>query len=507
MKILTTPQIKSVDEFTIQNEPIASIDLMERAASACTQRIIKLSGINQSVSVFCGKGNNGGDGLAIARILLEQNFDCKAFVIHYTEKFSEDAQTNYNRLKEKFSEKIIDVFSLEDLKEKINPDDLAIDALLGTGINKPVEGFLGEVIQLMNLIFKSIVSIDVPSGLYCDKTSVENKNIVRSSLTLTFQLPKLAFLFPENQNFVPEFELLNIGLHQQGIDAQKANLHYITQEEISSLIKPRTKFSHKGTFGHALLVAGSKGKSGAAIISALACMRSGAGLLTVHSTKETLNALLHQLPEAMSSEDKQADFISEINSPEKYDAIGFGCGVGLHEDTQNVLKKLLHYYSGKLIIDADGLNILSENKTWLSFLPPNTILTPHPKEFERLAGKSENDFERLETLKQFSVKYNCIVILKGAHSAIAMPDGNIFFNSSGNAGLAKAGSGDGLTGIILGLLARGYNAPQAALIGTFVHGFAADIYAKRKSKESLLITDVIELLPKAFRGLNSISKI
>jgi NAD(P)H-hydrate epimerase len=260
------------------------------------------------------------------------------------------------------------------------------------------------------------------------------------------------------------------------------------------------KFDHKGTYGHSLLVAGSQGKSGAAIISAKACMRSGAGLLTVHSNKETLNALLNHLPEAMGSEDRDAEKITEID-PERYTAIAFGPGIGTHEDTQTVLKKLLNYYKGKLVIDADGLNILSENKTWLNFLPPGTILTPHPKEFERLVGESENEFERLKILKQFSLKYNCIVVLKGAHSAVAMPDGNVFFNSSGNPSLAKAGSGDGLTGIILGLLSRGYNAPQAAIIGTYIHGYAADLCLKKMSMESVLISDVINQLPKAFRKL------
>jgi NAD(P)H-hydrate epimerase len=208
----------------------------------------------------------------------------------------------------------------------------------------------------------------------------------------------------------------------------------------------------------------------------------------------------------MGSADPSENHITEINKPEGFDAIGIGPGIGTGHDTQQVLKKLLHYYSGKLIIDADGLNILSENKTWLSFLPPDTILTPHPGEFERLAGKQDNDFERLAALKQFSIKHNCIVILKGAHSAVAMPDGNVFFNSSGNAGLAKGGSGDGLTGIILGLLARGYNAPQAALVGTFIHGYAADLCTSKKSRECLLISDVIEKLPVAFKKLENLAR-
>lgn len=502
MKILTAEQIRSIDELTIKNEPIPSVDLMERAALACMKRIIKLTSNTEKINIACGKGNNGGDGLAIARLLLENGFNCDAYVIHYSDTFSTDAETNYTRLKEKFPQRLHDINTIDQLKDStFDRTQILIDAILGTGTNRPVEDFLEEAIQFLNTVFKKIISIDVPSGLYVDKTSKDNKNIIRSTLTLTFQFPKLAFLLAENKNVVPEFEIIDIGLNQQAIDHAPTVYHYVTADIISPLLKPRNKFSHKGDYGHALLMAGSKGKSGSAIIASLAAMRSGAGLLTLHSTKNTLTTLLHRLPEAMSDEDENADFITGIEKPEKYDAIGFGPGVGTHEDTQQTLKKLLNYYAGKLVIDADGLNILSENKTWLNFLPANTILTPHQKEFERLTEKSDDDFERLKTARHFAARHNCIVILKNAHSAIAMPDGTVFFNSSGNAGLAKAGSGDGLTGIITGLLSRGYNAPQAALIGTFVHGYAADLCLEKKSMESILITDVIDQLPKAFRKL------
>ena len=481
MKIFSAEQLRQIDAYTIENEPISSHNLMERAARACVGRIVKLIKQEEDILVMCGKGNNGGDGLAITRLLNEQGINATAILINYTSKFSEDAEKNYGLLKEKFPTKIFDITALEEFKALVlNKEVIIIDALLGTGINKPIEGLLGEIIENVNNTFRKIISIDVPSGLYGDKSSSENKFIIRSTLTLTFQFPKLAFLFAENKNYVPEFEILNIGLHEKGMEAQSSNFYYTTKEEISFLLKPRSKFSHKGTYGHALLLAGSKGKSGAAIISSKACLRSGAGLLTLHSTKETLNALLLSLPEAMTSEDPNHNLISEIEKPERYDAIAFGPGVGTHEDTQLVLKKILHYYSGKIVIDADGLNILSENKTWLNFLKPNTILTPHPKEFERLSEKQVDDFETLKSAKHFSLKYKCLVVLKGAHSAVVMPDGNVFFNSSGNAGLAKGGSGDGLTGIILGLLARGYNEPQAALIGTFIHGFAADLWVRRE---------------------------
>lgn len=505
MKILSADQIKIVDTSTLKNEPIDSIDLMERAAMACFRRLLKLLKPEQEIVVFCGKGNNGGDGLAIARLLIEHGFECNAVIIHFSEKFSSDALQNDKRLREKYTTRIVDITSSDELK-KIAPkkNTVVIDAMLGTGTNKPTEGLLAETIRFINDQFQKIISIDVPSGLFTDQHSPELTAIIRSTLTLTFQLPKLAFLQPENQKYVPEFEILDIHLDKKELSNQTSHYFYLTKEDFRTLLRPRNKFSHKGNYGHALLMAGSKGKSGAAIISAKACLRSGAGLLTVHSTKETVVGVLNHLPEAMTIEDRQPDFISHLDKPEVYDAIGFGPGVGLHEDTQLVLKKILHYFTGKLVIDADGLNILSENKTWLNFLPAHTILTPHPKEFERLTDKHENDFEKLKALKQFSTRYNCIVILKGAHSAIAMPDGNVFFNSTGNAGLAKGGCGDGLTGIILGFLARGYSPAQASIIGTFLHGFAADMWVRKKSAEGLLISDVIETLPKALKKLEEI---
>ena len=507
MKILSAEHTKELDQYTIEHEPIKSIDLMERAARACVNRLLKLADINSEFLIVCGKGNTGGDGLAIARLLNEQGHSAEAFVVKHKNTFSEDARINFGLLKEKYPTHIHEINTIEEFKEfltqkkEFEKNILLVDALLGSGINKPVEDLLEEVIQTINLNFSKIISIDVPSGLYTDKSSSENKTIIHSSLTLTFQFPKIAFLFSENKKYVPEFEILDIGLSSAGIELQPSNFYYITKQDISFLLKPRSKFSHKGSFGHALLLAGSEGKSGAALIASKACLRSGAGLLTLHSNKETVSALLNHLPEAMSSIDSNPHFISEIDKPELFDAIAFGPGTGTHADTQTALKKNLQYYTGKLIIDADGLNILSENKTWLNFLQPGTILTPHPKEFERLTEKHSDDFERLKAAKHFSLKYNCILILKGAHSAVCMPDGNVFFNSSGNAGLAKGGSGDALTGIILGLLSRGYNAPQAALIGTFIHGYAADLCIKKKSVESLLISDVIEMLPRAFKKL------
>ena len=508
MKIFTSEQVRKIDADTISMEPVSSINLMERAAKACLDYLRPTLQTSDAVVVFCGTGNNGGDGLALTRLLKEAGYSCEAILVRFTDKLSRDAEINYSLLKTQFPTCVKEINNFESLQKLSIPKKcIVLDALLGTGLNTEVVGFLAEVIAFINKQnFARVVSIDVPSGLYSDKPSNSVSAIVVAQEVVTFQFPKLAFLIPENGKFAKSFNVLDIGLHPNAIAAQVTNHYYITKELVVSLLTLREKFSHKGSYGHVILFAGSKGKSGAALIAARACMRSGVGKFTLHSTKATIQALLQQLPEAMSSTDVHPDYITEVTRPENYDAIGFGPGVGLQEDTQRTLKKIIHYYSGRLVIDADGLNALADNKTWLSFLRPNTILTPHPKEFERLTKKYENDFEQLEGLKQFALKHQCVVVLKLAHTAIAMPDGTVFFNSSGNAGLAKAGSGDGLTGIILGLLGRGYSAPQAAIIGVFIHGYTADICVKGHSMESLLISDVIEKLPIAFFDLENYLK-
>jgi hydroxyethylthiazole kinase-like uncharacterized protein yjeF len=497
MKILSAEQIRELDQHTITNEPISSTDLMERAAAACTAHLKEILKPGSEIHIFCGPGNNGGDGLAISRMLAKDQFKVLTFLIRTNNNLSPDAEINLNKLKKEFPGSV-NVIEIPEQLIAPGTNIVAIDALLGTGLNKAVEGLMAEMILHINKHYKSIISIDLPSGMFADQSSSENKTAIASTLCLTFQLPKLSFMMPGNESMLREFTLLDIGLSKKKIDDLPTHHYYLTSTDVASLVKPRNKFSHKGSYGHALLLAGSKGKSGAAVIAASACLKSGAGLLTVHSNADTCSAVINHLPEAMTEDDSHSDVITEINHPENFDAIGFGPGVGQEDDTALVLKKILHYYPGNLVIDADGINILAANKTWLSFLPPETILTPHPGEFARLTEKTNDDFERLKLLKEFSLKHNCIVVLKGAHSAIAMPDGNVFFNSTGNSGLAKGGSGDGLTGIILGLLARGYNAAQSALIGTFIHGFAADLCVEFKSKESLLITDVINRLPDAF---------
>jgi NAD(P)H-hydrate epimerase len=501
MKIFSAEQIRECDAYTIKHEPIASIDLMERAAMACIKHIVKNSSIDSEFEIFCGKGNNGGDGLAIARFLIKRNYSVKVYIVNHSENASEDFNINLERLKELKPEAIYHVAKEEDLNQvDVLRNTVFIDAIFGTGLNKPLHGLAASVVNFINSFKVPVISIDIPTGLFTDKPNEASDVIVRCSVALSFQFPKLSFLMPQNGFYVPAFEILDIELDKEFIKKTFSPYYYITKSDLQPLLKRRLKFSHKGNFGHALLVAGAYGKMGAAVMAAKACMRSGAGLLTVQAVKKGIDTLQSSVPEAMVNADDNEEIITQLPSLDKYNAVGIGPGIGTHPETQSVIKKLLNY-TVPVVFDADAINILANNKTWLSFLQPNTILTPHVKEFDRLTQKHANDFERLESAKQFSVKHNCILVLKGAYTQIAMPDGNVFFNSTGNAGLAKGGSGDTLTGIILGLLARGYTPPQAALLAVYIHGSAADLSLKKIHIESLLATDVIAKLPKAFEKL------
>jgi ADP-dependent NAD(P)H-hydrate dehydratase / NAD(P)H-hydrate epimerase len=498
MKILSAEQIRETDKQTMLDEPVSSIDLMERAALACVKQLMRRFSSSHRFLCFCGRGNNGGDGLAIARLLVDNGFLAMAYHLDDGGRLSDDCSENAKRLREKYPSAYVVVKDATTLQAvELSNHDVIVECLLGTGFTGSPEGLVLEAIRFINACARPVISVDVPAGLSCD--SYTGGETIHSTLTLTFQSPKLAFLLPDSAQAVPDFEVLDIGLSQAAIEKQPSRFYYITGDDIAGFLKPRSKFSHKGTYGHALLIAGSEGKSGAAIMAAEACLRSGAGLLTVHSTRDTLQALLQRLPEAMAECDTSATHITSAGHADRFAAAAMGPGTGTHEETAGVLKKLLHYPAVKLVLDADALNILSENKTWLSYLPHSTILTPHPGEFARLAGKSDDGFERLNQLTTFSMKHRCITILKGAHTAVAMPDGTVFFNSSGNPALAKGGSGDVLTGIILGLLARGYNAPQSALIGVYIHGLAADLAIRKQSVESVLATDIVAKLGRAFR--------
>ena len=500
MKILTAQQIRELDKFTIENEPVSSIELMERAASFCFYAIESFEDGAASAVYVCGKGNNGGDGLVMARLDAEQELDVTVVVLEHMEEGSPDFAKNLYRLSEETDVEVIHVHSMEDFPE-IDKDAMVIDAILGTGLSRPLEGLIADVVQRINSLPNNVVSIDMPTGLFAEDNSENDlSRVIRADHTITFHCPKLSFLIPETGGFVGDFKVVDIGLMVDEMNPDSP-YEYVDAEKLRKLRRKRPKFSHKGTYGHALLLAGSKGKMGAAQLAAKACLRAGAGLVSAHVPACGLDIMQMGVQEAMCSVDANADYLIDLPKLEGFNAIGIGPGIGTEKDTANVLKRLFQDAKAKLVIDADGLNILSENKTWLSFLPKGTILTPHPKEFERLVGSWENSFERLELQQECSKKYGVVVVFKGAHSTTTTPAGQIFFNSTGNAGMATAGSGDVLTGIILGLLAQGYAPETATVLGVWLHGAAADEAIQKQTQETLVASDITESLNKALEEL------
>jgi NAD(P)H-hydrate epimerase len=435
-------------------------------------------------------------------MMLDEGYSVMVCALSPPEKMSESSRTNFSRLQDMGKSTPVVAPDSKSFPA-ISKDDIVIDAILGNGLTRPAEGIAYDGIHHINTSGATVVSIDVPSGLFCDTTSQNTPLhlIVRADYTLTFSPPKLAFFFPENDAFVGNWQLLDIGLSQVFLDSAKVKYFMTVADDVAPLLKRRNKFAHKGTFGHALIIAGSAGKMGAAVLAAKACLRSGPGLVTVHMPKSGISILQTAVPEAMLSIDPDDDIYSVAPDLTPYSSVAIGPGIGTSEKTANALKILIQHATTPIIFDADAINILAENKTWLGFIPEGSVFTPHPKEFERLAGKSSNNFERNRMQIDFSFRHQCYVVLKGANTAITTPDGRCFFNTTGNPGMATGGSGDVLTGIIAGFMAQGYTSFESCLLGVYLHGSAGDIASGEQGMESLIAGDIVLSLGKSFQTL------
>ena len=502
MKILTGGQFRELDLFTIQNEPIDSLELMERASRAVTDEILRRwPDDNRRVFVFAGPGGNGGDGLAVARMLAEAGRVVTAYLFNVRGQLNPDCQTNRDRLADRDDVQLVEITS-ELVFPDLRQDDLVIDALFGTGLNKPLSGGFALVAKRLNQSKATVVSIDVPSGLMCEDNAYNDTSaIVRATLTLSIQLPKLAFLYAENQRFVGDFVLLPIGLSAEGLDNLKTYLWLTEESEMRALLRHRPRFAHKGTMGHALLVAGSRGMAGAAILASRAALRSGMGKLTLHTPYSCLDIIQCTVPEVVVQMDVDSDIVSSALDAGSFQAVGIGPGLGRSRYTAAALHDYLRQQTGPMVLDADALNLLAENKDWLHDIPAESILTPHPRELDRLVGNSQTSFERMNRARNLAITYGVFVVVKGHYSQICTPTGDVFFNPTGNAGMATAGSGDTLTGILTSLLAQGYLPAEAVQLGVYLHGLAGDLAAEELGEESLIASDIIQYLPAAFRRL------
>ena len=477
---------------------------MERAAIQLTDSIVAEWDKDMKVVVFAGPGNNGGDALAVARMLAVRGYNVSTWLFNTSGRLSDDCKKNRDRLKD-----VKQVASFVMVTEEFDPptldaQTLVVDGLFGSGLNKPLSGGFASLVKYVNTSPAKVVSIDIPSGLMTESNEYNVKsNIMKADVTLTLQQPKLSFLFPENQQFIGHVEVLDIGISQEGIDKTDAQFYILEKSDITPCLKRRDPFAHKGSMGHALLVAGSRGMAGAAMLAAKACLRTGVGKVTVHTPACNTLPLQIGVPEVVLDVDSDTNVVSEAVDTDCFKAMGIGPGLGTNENTAIAVIGQMRRAQCPIVVDADALNILAAHKAWLQQIPVGAILTPHIGEFDRLEGVSTDSYERLSKAMLLAERQHAYIVLKGHYTAIITPGGRVLFSPTGNPGMATAGSGDVLTGIITALLARGYTQGEACAIGTYLHGLAGDIAARSLGEESLIASDIINSLPMAFKELSN----
>ncbi len=499
MKLFNAQQIYAADKSTIASQQITSDELMERAAVQLFNWLhLRLQGASVKIHLFCGIGNNGGDGIALARHLQDHGYNIGVYVVNYSKTRSDDFLINLDRLKER---KVWPIFLEEgSALPEVGRDDIIVDAIFGIGLNRPPAAWVVNLMRYMHKSEALVLSVDIPSGLYMDDVPKEEDAAVKANYVLSFQAPKLVFFLPETGIYMEHWEVLDIGLDQKFLSELETEYRLIGKNEVLSHYLPREKFAHKGTYGHSLIIGGSYGKIGAVVLSAKAALHSGSGLVTAYVPECGYTILQTALPEAMVVVDVDKKNISKIDFEIFPKVIGLGVGLGKAAGTVKALSDFLSENKIPLVIDADGLNILSENQALLKKMPAKTILTPHPKELERLIGKWENDFDKLKKTKDFSKKYDCIIVIKGAHT-ITLYGEKGYVNTTGNPGMATAGSGDVLTGIITGLVAQGYEPLEATIFGVYLHGKAADLTVENTGYQALTATGIIDGIGEAYLDL------
>ncbi len=502
MNIFTASQMAKLDAYTIKEKSIPSIDLMERAAVALTDEYCKICSKDKHVYIFAGPGGNGGDALAMARLLSQKGYNISAYLINTANKLHPDCGINRDRLKKACPDvEFYEISSQFDMPE-IGSNDVLIDGLFGTGLTRPVSGGFAMLIKFINKSSATIVSIDIPSGLMCeDNTNNFPSNIIHAHYTFTIQALKPAFLMADNQVFIGNLKVVDIQLEEKACPQDNRVFFINEEEEVRSLIRPRDKWGHKGTFGHGLLIAGCYGMAGAAILSSRACLRSGIGKLTVHSPRANVPILQGNVPEAVIHPDTESDFFSYPVDSASFDAVAIGSGLGLKNDTKAAAIEQITHSKVPIVIDADALNLFAEHPNWVAQIPPCAILTPHPKEYARIFGKFPNDYQMMSHAREQAKRLKCHIILKGHYTAICCPNGWVYFNTTGNEGMATAGSGDTLTGMLLAFAAQGYSNTDTCRLAVYLHGLAGDLAALHLGSHSVIASDIIEYLPDAIKHL------
>ncbi|MBT8244733.1 MAG: NAD(P)H-hydrate dehydratase [Winogradskyella sp.] len=500
MKIFSKEQIYEGDKITEERQQLPPSELMERAGLQIFNWMhMRMQGAQVPVHVFCGIGNNGGDGLVLARHLITHGYNVEVYIVNCGNSRSKDFLTSYDKVKE-VTKKWPQLIKCESEFPQMHKDDIIVDAIFGIGLNRPIENWIKTLFTHFKTSEAFTLSVDIPSGLYTNKPVEDTNGVVKANYTLSFQSPKLVFFLPETAGYTLQWEVIDIGIDRDYLMAIDTETELISKNEVLPIYKPRDKFSHKGDFGHGLIIGGSHGKIGAVHLATKSLLTAGAGMATAFVPRCGYIPLQSNLPEAMIITDDDENSITAIDFEIETSAIGIGVGLGKSIETVSAFEKFLKTNKMPLVIDADALNILSKQKALLKLVPENSIITPHPKELERLIGKWTDDFDKLKKTSDFSVKYKVIVVIKGTNT-ISVLGHKKFINVTGNPGMATAGSGDVLTGIITGLLCQNYSPIEAAIFGVYLHGRAGDLALEEYGYQSLLASHIIDYLGDAYIDL------
>ncbi len=506
MKIFSTPDLRAIEQYTMEQDSVTSLELMERAATAIVYEIVSQWRRNKHICIFAGPGNNGGDALAVARLLMVEGYFPEVYLFR-TSRLSDECSANRDRLIEEFPQAQLNEIVKEFRPPHLTADTLVVDGLFGAGMNKPMTGGFTSLVEYINDSEAFVASIDVPSGLACDwEQKNEARHIIRAHVTYAIQYPKLAFFLRENAEYVGEWKVIDIGLQYDEHLGLASRLHYIEENDVKQLLRERSRFTDKTDYGHGLLVGGRYGMVGATLLAAKAALHSGIGMLTVHAPRCANIMLQTAVPEALYDADEDDLECYEARIKQRYNALGVGIGMGRTAKPSACLRNILSNLELPAVFDADALNIMAANKSLLDLLPADTIITPHVREFERLFDcVIDSDAHRLQQAIAVAHFYQIVIVLKGAYTAIITPKGDIYFNTTGNSGMATAGSGDVLTGIITSLLAQGYPSVDAAIVGVYLHGLAGDLAVAEGSEESLVASDIVSCIGKAYKKLRAVS--
>lgn len=500
MKIFSKEQIYQGDAFTAKAQKISSTELMERAGIQIFNWLhVRMQGAQVPIHVFCGIGNNGGDGLVVARHLVTHGYNVNTYIVNSSTTRSKDFLINYEALKNATKDWPT-MLNDDSTLPQIDPNDVVIDAIFGIGLNRKVDNWVVSFFNHFRASKAFVLSVDIPSGLETNKVPKNPEAVVNAGYTLSFQTPKLAFFLPDMAHYTVQWEVLDIGIDETFLSETETEVELIGKNEVLPMYIPRDKFAHKGNYGHAVIIGGSFGKIGAVTLASKAVLLSGAGKVSTYIPKCGYTILQTALPEAMVVCDKDEELITDIKLDFEPTVVGLGVGLGTNTKTKDALSKFLKGNKVPLVVDADALNILAENNSLLKLLPELTILTPHAKELERLIGTWSDDFEKIEKTKTFANKYKVIVIIKGSNT-ITVFNNKLFVNTTGNPGLATAGTGDVLTGVITGLISQGFDPLQASLFSVYLHGKAADLLIEEKGYQSLIASDVLNGISLAYLDL------